>query len=164
MNAEKHECSLLTVVSDAGSTPAASTNVASVPGASCMHTPHPRGTVYIRGTRHARTHAENVANDQLNALSRVVENTQQNTQLGTLRLKSAGDLMSNHKNKRELHPGEPRPTLMTAAHESFYGAHRASPCVPVCDRPIALIRSDNREGSTSLTAISSRSSLRKAMT
>jgi plastocyanin len=43
--------------------------------------------------------AENVTNDQLSALSRVVEITRENTQLGTLHLSATGDLMSDHKNK-----------------------------------------------------------------
>ena len=36
--------------------------------------------------------------------------------------------------------------------------HLASQSVPVCDRPIILSRSDNLEGSTSPTAITSKSS------
>jgi len=43
--------------------------------------------------------AENVTNAQLNAISRVVEISAQNTQLGTLHLVTTGDVMSNHKNK-----------------------------------------------------------------
>jgi plastocyanin len=43
--------------------------------------------------------AENVANDRLAALSRTIEITAQNNQLGTLHLEASGDVMKNHKNK-----------------------------------------------------------------
>lgn len=43
--------------------------------------------------------AEDVDKDHLNALSRNVEITQQNTQLGTLHLITTDDLMAHHKNK-----------------------------------------------------------------
>ena len=43
--------------------------------------------------------AENVAIDRLNALSRIVEISPQNAQLGTLHLETSGDVMKHHKNK-----------------------------------------------------------------
>jgi plastocyanin len=43
--------------------------------------------------------AENVSIDRLNELSRTVEITLQNTQLGTLHLQMSGDVMSHHTNK-----------------------------------------------------------------
>jgi len=43
--------------------------------------------------------AENVSMDRLNALSRIVEITPQNSQLGTLHLETSGDVMKHHMNK-----------------------------------------------------------------
>jgi plastocyanin len=43
--------------------------------------------------------AENVENDRLNELSRIVDITPQNTQLGTLQLETSGDIMTHHENK-----------------------------------------------------------------
>jgi plastocyanin len=51
------------------------------------------------GTYRLNVWAENVANDRLNALSRTVEITSQNNQLGTLHLETSGDVMKTHKNK-----------------------------------------------------------------
>ena len=63
----------------------------------------PDGTVVLRnvppGSYRLNVWAEDVANDQLNAISRMVEVTARNTQLGTLHLTSTGDVISNHKNK-----------------------------------------------------------------
>jgi plastocyanin len=63
----------------------------------------PDGSVVLHnvpaGSYRLNVWAENVTNDQLSALSRVVEITQENTQLGTLHLNATGDLMGNHKNK-----------------------------------------------------------------
>ena len=54
-------------------------------------------------------------------------------------------------------------TMVTfqSCNESCHLAYRG---VPACDRPIILNRSDNLEGSTSLTAITSKSSERTAIT
>ena len=43
--------------------------------------------------------AENVSADRLNTLSRLVEISAKNTDLGTLVLESSGDVMSHHQNK-----------------------------------------------------------------
>jgi plastocyanin len=43
--------------------------------------------------------AENVAVERLNALSRVVEISPSNTQLGTFALQASGDIMTHHQNK-----------------------------------------------------------------
>ena len=43
--------------------------------------------------------AENVPVDRLNALSRVVEVSASNTQLGTFELQASGDIMTHHQNK-----------------------------------------------------------------
>ncbi len=43
--------------------------------------------------------AENVSADRLNALSRLVEVSAKNTNLGSLALESSGDVMSHHENK-----------------------------------------------------------------
>jgi plastocyanin len=43
--------------------------------------------------------AENVSADRLNALSRIVDISAKNTNLGTLALESSGDVMSHHQNK-----------------------------------------------------------------
>jgi plastocyanin len=43
--------------------------------------------------------AENVPVDRLNALSRVVDISPSNTQLGTFELQASGDIMTHHQNK-----------------------------------------------------------------
>ena len=43
--------------------------------------------------------AENVPVDPLNALSRVVEISQSDTQLGSFELQASGDIMTHHQNK-----------------------------------------------------------------
>jgi hypothetical protein len=61
------------------------------------------GTVVLHsvppGSYRLNVWAENVANDQLNALSRIVEISPQSTQLGNIHLQTAGDVMGHHKNK-----------------------------------------------------------------
>jgi plastocyanin len=63
----------------------------------------PDGSVVLHnvppGSYRLNVWAENVANDSLNALSRVVEIDPQNIQLGTIHLKTTDDLMRRHKNK-----------------------------------------------------------------
>jgi len=63
----------------------------------------PDGTVVLHdvppGNYRLNVWAENVTNAQLNTISRVVEISAQNTQLGTLHLVTTGDVMNNHKNK-----------------------------------------------------------------
>jgi hypothetical protein len=43
--------------------------------------------------------AENVAVDRLNALSRVVDISPADTQLGNFELQASGDIMTRHQNK-----------------------------------------------------------------
>lgn len=63
----------------------------------------PDGSVIIHnvppGSYRLRMWAENVDNDHLNALSRIVEISRQSAQLGTFHLDTAGDMMSHHRNK-----------------------------------------------------------------
>jgi hypothetical protein len=63
----------------------------------------PDGSVVLHnvpeGSYRLNVWAENVANDSLNALSRVIEINSQNTQLGTIHLKTTDDVMRQHKNK-----------------------------------------------------------------
>ena len=63
----------------------------------------PDGTVVLHdvppGNYRLNVWAENVTNAQLNTISRVVEISAQNTQLGTLHLVTTRDVMNNHKNK-----------------------------------------------------------------
>ncbi len=61
------------------------------------------GDVVIRGvspgTYRLNLWAENVPVDKLNALSRTVEISSSNTQLGTFELQASGDIMTHHQNK-----------------------------------------------------------------
>jgi plastocyanin len=61
------------------------------------------GNVVIRGvppgTYRLNLWAENVPVDKLNALSRTVEISSSNTQLGTFELQASGDIMTHHQNK-----------------------------------------------------------------
>ena len=61
------------------------------------------GVVVVRGvppgSYRLSVWAENVAPDRLNALSRIVEISPKNTNLGTLSLETSGDLMAHHQNK-----------------------------------------------------------------
>ena len=61
------------------------------------------GTVVIHnvppGSYRLRMWAENVDNDHLDAVGRMVEITPQNTELGKFHLIAVGDLMSHHENK-----------------------------------------------------------------
>jgi len=63
----------------------------------------PDGTVLIHnvppGSYRLHMWAENVDNDHLDALGRMVEITPQNTELGKFHLITAGDVMSHHENK-----------------------------------------------------------------
>jgi plastocyanin len=63
----------------------------------------PDGSVVLHnvpeGSYRLNVWAENVANDSLNALSRVIEINSQNIQLGTIHLKTTDDVMRQHKNK-----------------------------------------------------------------
>jgi plastocyanin len=63
----------------------------------------PDGSVILhnvpQGSYRLNVWAENVANDSLNALSRVIEISSQNMQLGTIQLKTTDDVMRQHKNK-----------------------------------------------------------------
>jgi plastocyanin len=63
----------------------------------------PDGTVILHnvppGSYRLSVWAENVDNEHLNALSRVVEITPQSHQLGTFQLSTIGDMMSHHRNK-----------------------------------------------------------------
>jgi plastocyanin len=52
-----------------------------------------------QGSYRLNVWAENVANDSLNTLSRVIEISSQNVQLGTIHLKTTDDVMRQHKNK-----------------------------------------------------------------
>lgn len=75
----------------------------------------PDGTVVIHnvppGSYRLRVWAENVDNDQLDALSRTVEINQRNSQLGTFHLTMTGDLMTHHRNKfgEDYPPDVPHP-------------------------------------------------------
>ncbi len=63
----------------------------------------PDGNVTIHGvpagTYRLSLWAENVAVDRLNALSRVVEISPSNTELGAFELQASGDIMTHHQNK-----------------------------------------------------------------
>jgi plastocyanin len=63
----------------------------------------PEGNVTIHGVPagnyRLNVWAENVPVDRLNALSRVVDISPSNTQLGTFELQASGDIMSHHQNK-----------------------------------------------------------------
>ncbi len=63
----------------------------------------PDGTVLLRGVPAGKYRiyvwTENVAVDRLNDLSRVVDVSPQNNQLGTLTLETSSDMMNHHKNK-----------------------------------------------------------------
>ncbi len=63
----------------------------------------PNGIIVLRGvptgSYRLDVWAENVTVDRLNALSRLVEVSSKNTNLGTLVLESSGDVMSHHQNK-----------------------------------------------------------------
>ena len=66
-------------------------------------TPTANGTVLVHnvpsGKYRLNVWAENVPADQLNELSRVIEVSSQNIQLGTLHLETSGDVMNHHQNK-----------------------------------------------------------------
>ena len=71
----------------------------------------PEGNVTIRGvpagSYRLNVWAENVPVDRLNALSRVVEVSPSNTELGTFELQTSGDIMTHHQNKfGESYPPE----------------------------------------------------------
>jgi plastocyanin len=73
----------------------------------------PDGAVILHnvppGSYRLNVWAENVPLDRLSELSRTVEITSQNTQLGTLRLQTSGDVMSHHANKfGEAYPPLPK--------------------------------------------------------
>ncbi len=61
------------------------------------------GNITIRGvpsgSYRLNVWAENVSVDRLNALSRVVEISPSNTQLGSFELQASGDIMTHHQNK-----------------------------------------------------------------
>ncbi len=61
------------------------------------------GTVLLRGVPAGKYRlnvwAENVPVDRLNELSKVVDITPQNNQLGTIHLETSGDVMTHHQNK-----------------------------------------------------------------
>jgi plastocyanin len=63
----------------------------------------PDGNITIRGvpagSYRLNVWAENVPVDRLNALSRVVEISPSNTQLGSFELQASGDIMTHHQNK-----------------------------------------------------------------
>ena len=63
----------------------------------------PDGNLAIRGvppgSYRLNIWAENVPADRLNALSRVVEISPSNTQLGSFELQASGDIMTHHQNK-----------------------------------------------------------------
>jgi plastocyanin len=63
----------------------------------------PNGIIVLRGvptgSYRLDVWAENVSVDRLNALSRLVEVTPKNSNLGTLVLESSGDVMNHHQNK-----------------------------------------------------------------
>jgi plastocyanin len=63
----------------------------------------PDGAVVLHdvppGSYRLNVWAENVSRDLLNGLSRTVEITDQDNQLGTLRLQTSGDIMEHHENK-----------------------------------------------------------------
>jgi plastocyanin len=63
----------------------------------------PNGAVVLRdvppGSYRLNIWAEDVPNDSLNALARIVEITPQKTDLGFFHLQASGDMMSHHKNK-----------------------------------------------------------------
>jgi plastocyanin len=63
----------------------------------------PDGSVVLHnvppGSYRLNVWAENVANDSLSTLSRVIEISAQNIQLGTIHLKTTDDVMRQHKNK-----------------------------------------------------------------
>ena len=71
----------------------------------------PEGNVTINGvpagSYRLNVWAENVPVDRLNALSRVVDISPSNTQLGTFELQASGDIMTHHQNKfGESYPPE----------------------------------------------------------
>jgi hypothetical protein len=61
------------------------------------------GAVVLRdvppGSYRLNIWAENVPNDSLNALARIIEITPQKTDLGSFHLQASGDMMSHHQNK-----------------------------------------------------------------
>lgn len=63
----------------------------------------PDGVVVLHdvppGSYRLNVWAENVGRDLLNTLSRTVEITEHNNQLGTLELQTSGDIMNHHENK-----------------------------------------------------------------
>ena len=63
----------------------------------------PDGVVVLHdvppGSYRLNVWAENVGRDLLNTLSRTVEITERNNQLGTLELQTSGDIMNHHENK-----------------------------------------------------------------